>query len=67
MLVTMQNSELIDKLVTIANGNIELVQQAIRAAAGPSGEADLGQVVQYIVAHRREQTSPVPRKVAQVA
>ena len=54
MLVTMQNSELIDKLLTIANGDIDLVQKAIRVTAGPTDGADLQQVVQYIVAHRRQ-------------
>jgi hypothetical protein len=38
MLLTMQNSALIDKLIALADGDIDLVQQAIRAsseAAGP--------------------------------
>lgn len=53
MLVTMKNSDLIDKLVVIADGNIDLVQEAIRACAeGPDGGADLTKVVQYIVKHR---------------
>jgi hypothetical protein len=57
MLVTMQNADLIDKLVTLANGNIELVQQAIRETAGPQG-AELRQVVEYIVAHRTRTRVP---------
>ena len=53
MLLTMKNSELIDKLVTIADGKIELVHEAIRACAeGPDGAADLKKVVDYIVDHR---------------
>jgi hypothetical protein len=52
MLVTMQNSELIRKLVELAGGNIELVQTAIRVTAQPGGGADLEQVVKYIVGHR---------------
>lgn len=54
MHVTMQNSELIDKLVMIANGDIELVQRAIRQAAGTSEGADLQEVVRYIVNHRSQ-------------
>ena len=52
MLVTMKNSELVDKLVVIADGNIDLVQEAIRATAKGSEGADLKDVVEYIVAHR---------------
>jgi hypothetical protein len=53
MLVTMKNSELIDKLVVIAEGNIDLVHEAIQASAakGPEG-AELKDVVEYIVSHR---------------
>jgi hypothetical protein len=56
MLITMKNSELIDKLVLIANGDLELVQTAIResAEAGNDG-ADLKKVVEYIVAYRKPQ------------
>ena len=69
MLVTMQNSELISKLVALAGGDLDLVQKAIRVTAGPADGADLQQVVQYIVAHRRE-TAAAPaaeQRVAQVA
>jgi hypothetical protein len=52
MLVTMQNSELINKLVTIAGGDIELVHKAVRDTAGPNG-ADLEKVVEYIL-HKRK-------------
>ena len=53
MLVTMKNSELIDKLVVIADGNFDLVQEAILACAeGSDGGADLKKVVEYIQAHR---------------
>jgi hypothetical protein len=54
MLVTMKNSDLIDQLVLIAGGDMDLVTQAIRASAGsPDGEADLKAVVDYIVRHRK--------------
>lgn len=54
MLVTMKSSELIDKLVVIAGGNIDLVQEAIRACTeGDDGAADLKKVVEYIV-HRAQ-------------
>jgi hypothetical protein len=53
MVVTMKNSELIDQLLTIANGDSDLVNEAIRVSAtGPNNEADLKDVVAYIVAHR---------------
>jgi hypothetical protein len=53
MLVTMKNSELIDQLVEIADGDLELVQQAIRESAkGEDGTADLKDVVDYIIQNR---------------
>ena len=56
MLVTMKNSELIDQLLLIANGDARLVEEAIGACAkGPNGEADLKEVVDFIVAHRVSQ------------
>jgi hypothetical protein len=59
MLVTMKNSELIDKLVLIAGGDTGLVDAAILASSsGPDGEADLKDVVEYIIANR------VPEPVA---
>ena len=54
MLVTMQNSELINKLVTVAGGDIELVQRAIRAVASSDEGADLQKVVRYVITHRRQ-------------
>lgn len=64
MLVTMKNSELIDKLVLIANGDIELVQTAIRESAEAAGDgADLKKVVEYIVANRQ----PHPQRERAVA
>jgi hypothetical protein len=55
MLVTMKNSELIDKLVVIADGNIDLVHEAIREAAEGAEGADLKKVVEYIVQHRERE------------
>ncbi|MDB5599624.1 MAG: hypothetical protein JWN71_1668 [Xanthobacteraceae bacterium] len=52
MLVTMKSTELIDKLVTIADGNIDLVQEAIRVCAEGGSGADLKKVVEYIVSNR---------------
>ena len=59
MLVTMRNSELVNKLVVLADGNIDLVQNAIRATADKNGEADLKKVVDYIVKNRRERLAAV--------
>ncbi len=52
MLVTMQNSELINKLIAIANGDIDLVQKAIRAMSEDGKAADLEKVVNFIVQAR---------------
>lgn len=55
MLVTMKSSELFDQLVEIADGDVRLVEDAVRnCASGPSGEADLKDVVQYILDHLPE-------------
>jgi hypothetical protein len=54
MLVTMRDSELITRLLLIANGDIELVQEAIRmSATSPNDGADLKKVVDYIVKNRQ--------------
>jgi hypothetical protein len=59
MLVTMKNSELIDQLVLIADGNLDLVKEAISASAeGLEGAADLKKVVDYIVLHRASNRKP---------
>ena len=58
MLVTMQNSELIDKLVLVANGDLRLVEEAIRACAAGRDGADLKMVVDYIVKHRESEKVP---------
>lgn len=52
MLVTMKNSELIDQLLLIADGDSDLVNEAIRVSATDHNEADLKDVVNYILAHR---------------
>lgn len=52
MLVTMQNADLIRKLMELAGGDVDLVQDAIRSAATADG-ADLQRVVEFIAAHRR--------------
>lgn len=50
---TMKTSHLIDRLAVLADGDMDLVQKAIRVCAGHSGgEADLEHVVDYIVARR---------------
>lgn len=52
MLVTMQNSDLVGKLVTLADGDIDLVQHAIRMASADGGGAELETVVNFIVRER---------------
>ena len=56
MLVTMQNSELISKLVALADGDIDLVQQAIRTASADGKPAELEKVVNFIVEQRKTRT-----------
>ena len=51
MLVTMGNAPLVEMLIFIAGGSIDLVQKAIRATADEDG-ALLEDVVAYIKAHR---------------
>jgi hypothetical protein len=53
MLVTMQNSELVNKLVALADGDIDLVQHAIRAMSVDGKAADLEKVVAFIVQERK--------------
>lgn len=67
MLVTMQNSALIDKLLVIADGDIELVQKAIRSAAGGEEAADLNKVVKYIITNRKRRVMRAPSSMAVVA
>jgi hypothetical protein len=55
MLITMKSSELFDRLLQLANGDVRLVEDGIAASArGPDGEADLKDVVDYILAHLPE-------------
>lgn len=67
MLVTMQNAALISKLMELAGGDIDLVQTAIRMKARSANGADLQEVVEYIVARRREAArTPATQQVAHV-
>jgi len=58
VLVTMKNSELIDQLVLIADGDLDLVKEAISASAKGTEGADLKNVVEYIEAHRAPVREP---------
>jgi hypothetical protein len=53
MLVTMQNSELVGKLVALADGDIDLVQQAVRTISEDGKAAELEKVVDFIVEARK--------------
>ena len=56
MLVTMKTSELMDRLLSIAGGDVDLVSRAVRESAGRvDGEADLKAVVDFIIAHRKSE------------
>ena len=53
MLVTMQNSDLVSKLVALADGDIDLVQRAIRTMSKDGKPADLEKVVGFLVQERK--------------
>jgi hypothetical protein len=53
MLVTTQNADLVSKLVALADGDIDLVQLAIRTTSEDGKAADLEKVVDYIVQERK--------------
>jgi hypothetical protein len=55
LVVTMQNADLVAKLMLLADEDIELVKAAIRASAAPADGARLTDVVKYIVLHRRRE------------
>jgi hypothetical protein len=59
MLVTMQNSELVRKLVALADGDIDLVQRAVRATSKDGEAADLEAVVNFIVQERKARVKAV--------
>jgi hypothetical protein len=59
MLVTMQNSELVRKLVALADGDIDLVQRAVRSASKDGDGADLEAVVNFIVQERKAHVQAV--------
>ena len=49
VVTTPKQSELIDKLLVIAQGDIDLVREALYASAVGSKTADLSKVVRYII------------------
>ena len=53
MLLTMRNSELIYKLVALADSDIDLVQQAIRTSSEGGRAAELEKVANFIVQQRK--------------
>ena len=59
MLVTMQNSALVSKLVALADGDIDLVQRAIRSTSDNGAAADLERVVKFIVEARKARVKAV--------
>jgi hypothetical protein len=52
-----EGPDLIQKLVQLALGDVELVNRAIRASMGPEGAADLGKIIQYIEKNRRHEAA----------
>lgn len=59
MLVTTHNSELVRKLVALANGDIDLVQRAVRASSKDGQAADLEAVVNFIVQEQKTRARAV--------
>jgi hypothetical protein len=58
-----EQARVLNRLATVANGDIELVQQAIRASSKDNKPADFEDVVRYIVEKRRKRR----QRAAQVA
>ena len=47
-----KQGEIVDKLVVVAHGNLDLVLKAIRVSALGKDKADLSDVLDYVLAHR---------------
>jgi hypothetical protein len=62
---TPEQAEVLNKLATIAHGDIELVQRAIRAHSDGNKPARLQHVIRYIL-QQRGRTAP-QREVREVA
>jgi hypothetical protein len=58
MLITTRHVDLVNKLVALAGGDIDLVQAARIAAANGRKVADLEKLVDAIVQQRRTQSGP---------
>jgi hypothetical protein len=52
--MTQEQSEMLDKLVRLANGDALLVEQAIRETSAGEDASKLEDIVQYIVGHRKD-------------
>jgi hypothetical protein len=53
-----KQSEIVSKLVTLAGGNLELVEEALRESANEAGTAKLDDVIDYISSHRERHLEP---------
>jgi hypothetical protein len=58
MLVVMGNEKLVNKLLALAGGVIDLVQAAVRTAANGRKIADLGKAVDAVMQQRRLVVAP---------
>lgn len=58
-----EQARVLSRLAAVANGDIELVQQAIRASSKNKRPADFEEVVRYILQNRDKRR----QKVAEVA
>ncbi len=63
-ITTTQQAEVLNRLTTIAHGDIDLVQRAIRASSEQNRPAPLGKVIRYIL---RERDHSLPHRQAKVA
>ncbi len=63
-ITTTQQAEVLNRLTTIAHGDIDLVQRAIRASSEQNKPAPLEKVIRYIL---RERDRPLPHRQAKVA
>jgi hypothetical protein len=56
---------ILEKLMRLANGNLELVQEALaQAAREPGAVPKLEAVVEYIVRHRKQSESPESTEIS---
>lgn len=63
MIAKTSQSELFNKLLDLARGDLDLVRQAIFTNSGPDGSADLKAVMDFIIKQRKPpRSADLPRQ-----